>query len=171
MYSLTVSLYKLKLDSTTPKTGKEQSTRDATAVKILTIIALIYLPTTIVAVSIWILLQSQIISARFQNFFSTQFVHTDTDGNIQVSSSAWLLAALAIPLTAITVAIWWTWVRFFTEVKTPLTQQITITRIKRTDSFWSVFSKRKRQGSDLEAGRGLTPSSPQHVHFRPFPVP
>jgi hypothetical protein len=51
MYSLTVSFYKPKLHSSAPKTGQEQSTRDATAVKILTIIALIYLPTTIVAVS------------------------------------------------------------------------------------------------------------------------
>ncbi|KAH8648291.1 hypothetical protein BGZ60DRAFT_423072 [Tricladium varicosporioides] len=122
----------------------EQSTKDAAAVKILTIIALIYLPTTIVA-----------------NFFSTQFVHSDDDGNLQISSRAWMLAAFAIPLTAITVAIWWVWVRFFTEVKTSMTQEINITRINRLDSFRSVFSKRKRQNSDLEAGSNASPTSPQ----------
>jgi hypothetical protein len=72
-----------------------------------------------------------------------------------------MLAAFAIPLTAITVAIWWTWVRFFAEVEIPLTQEVTITRINRLNSFRSIFSKRKRQSSDLETGSNMFPILPQ----------
>jgi len=67
-----------------------KGTRDAAAVKVLTIIGLIYLPTTIVA-----------------TFFSTTFVHTNDNGNVQVSTQAWILAAVSIPLTLLTVALWW----------------------------------------------------------------
>jgi len=70
----------------------ERSTKDAAAVKVLTIISLVYLPTTIVA-----------------NFFSTQFIQTNQSGDMHVSANAWLLAAIAIPLTIITIAIWWLW--------------------------------------------------------------
>ncbi|KAH7323474.1 hypothetical protein BKA65DRAFT_555156 [Rhexocercosporidium sp. MPI-PUGE-AT-0058] len=71
----------------------EKSTKDAAAVKTLTVITLIYLPTSIVA-----------------NFFSTEFVQTDDQGHMAVTSNVWILAATSIPLTLITVFIWWGWV-------------------------------------------------------------
>jgi hypothetical protein len=80
-----------------------------------------------------------------------------------------MLAAFAIPLTAVTIAIWWTWVRFFTEMEIPLTQEVTITRINRKDSFRSIFSKRKRQSSDLESGSNVFPISPQPL-IGPVPM-
>jgi len=82
-----------------------------------------------------------------------------------------MLAAFAIPLTAITFAVWLTWIYFFTEAEVPLTQGVTITRINRLDSFKSVFSKRKGQISDLEAGLNATPGSPkpptEHAPVKP----
>jgi hypothetical protein len=44
-----------------------------------------------------------------QNFFSTQFVQTNEQGVMQVSRHAWLLAAIAIPLTVLTLFAWWLW--------------------------------------------------------------
>ncbi|TGO38123.1 hypothetical protein BHYA_0081g00190 [Botrytis hyacinthi] len=77
----------------------ERSTKDAAAVKILTIITLVYLPTTIVA-----------------NFFSTQFVQTTDSGHMTVTENSWILAAISVPLTAFTIILWWAWV-YLTEVK------------------------------------------------------
>ncbi|KAM3076430.1 hypothetical protein ACMFMG_007246 [Clarireedia jacksonii] len=71
----------------------EKSTKDAAAVKILTVITLIYLPTTIVA-----------------NFFSTQFVRTSDTGHMTLTGNAWILAAVSVPLTAVTIMLWWIWV-------------------------------------------------------------
>jgi len=71
----------------------EKSTKDAAAVKILTVITLIYLPTTIVA-----------------NFFSTQFVQTSASGHMTLLANSWILAAVSVPLTAVTIMLWWFWV-------------------------------------------------------------
>ncbi|PQE04902.1 cmgc cdk kinase protein [Rutstroemia sp. NJR-2017a BBW] len=71
----------------------EKSTKDAAAVKILTVITLIYLPTTIVA-----------------NFFSTQFVQTNDSGHMTILENSWILAAVSAPLTAVTIMLWWLWV-------------------------------------------------------------
>ncbi|RHZ43576.1 uncharacterized protein CDV56_100709 [Aspergillus thermomutatus] len=67
-----------------------QSARDAAAVKVLTIIGLVYLPTTIVS-----------------NFFSTEFVHLNDKGNLQISHQVWILAVVSAPLTVLTVITWW----------------------------------------------------------------
>ncbi|TVY44398.1 hypothetical protein LSUB1_G002055, partial [Lachnellula subtilissima] len=126
----------------------EKSTRDAAAVKILTVITLIYLPTTIVA-----------------NFFSTQFVQTNDSGHMTLTSNAWLLAAIAVPLTIFTVMLWWTWVHFFTQVTAAPPSPEPLQRHGRQDSFRSLLSfKRKKQPpSDIEIG----PSSSQTPPFSP----
>ncbi|KAF2796751.1 hypothetical protein K505DRAFT_189315, partial [Melanomma pulvis-pyrius CBS 109.77] len=67
-------------------TQLEKTTNDAAAVKVLTVISLVYLPVTVVT-----------------NFFSTQFVRTTDSGSLQVSTGAWILAAIAIPLTILTI--------------------------------------------------------------------
>ncbi len=76
----------------------EKSTQDAAAVKVLTILTLIYLPVTVVS-----------------NFFSTSFVSTtggsDGAGSIIVSSDWWILVAVSIPLTLITIYVWMVWTR------------------------------------------------------------
>ncbi|PQE05919.1 cmgc cdk kinase protein [Rutstroemia sp. NJR-2017a BVV2] len=80
-------------DSMHKLTTQEKSTKDAAAVKILTVITLIYLPTTIVA-----------------NFFSTQFVQTNDSGHMTLLANSWILAAVSVPLTAVTIMLWWLWV-------------------------------------------------------------
>ena len=72
----------------------ERSTQDAATVKVLTILTLIYLPTTVVS-----------------NFFSTSFVGNSSNGNITVSSDWWIFAASSVPLTVLTLYIWWVWMR------------------------------------------------------------
>ncbi|EKG19678.1 hypothetical protein MPH_03059 [Macrophomina phaseolina MS6] len=68
----------------------EKSTKDAEAMKVLTIIGLVYLPTTFVA-----------------NFFSTEFVKAGDDGNLSIAPQTWLLAVIALPLTVLTIVTWW----------------------------------------------------------------
>jgi Mg2+ and Co2+ transporter CorA len=74
----------------------EKSTQDAAAVKVLTILALVYLPITVVS-----------------NFFSTAFVNTTTSpdgsGRIIVYGDWWILPAVSIPLTLITLYVWLVW--------------------------------------------------------------
>jgi hypothetical protein len=72
----------------------ERSAQDAVTVKVLTILTLIYLPTTVVS-----------------NFFSTSFVGNSSNGNITVSSDWWIFAASSVPLTVLTLYIWWVWMR------------------------------------------------------------
>jgi hypothetical protein len=71
----------------------EKATKDAAAVKVLTILTLIYLPATVVS-----------------NFFSTSFVGTEGPSNhITVSSDWWVFVAVSVPLTAFTLYIWYIW--------------------------------------------------------------
>ncbi|TVY92063.1 hypothetical protein LAWI1_G003448, partial [Lachnellula willkommii] len=135
-------------ESTSMRELAEKSTKDAAAVKILTVITLIYLPTTIVA-----------------NFFSTQFVQTNDSGHMTLTSNAWLLAAIAVPLTIFTVMLWWTWVHFFTQVAPAHPSPELLQRHGCQDSFRSFLSlkKKKQPPSDIETG----PSSPQTPPFSP----
>ncbi|KUJ21645.1 uncharacterized protein LY89DRAFT_729158 [Mollisia scopiformis] len=71
----------------------ERSTADAAAVKILTVITLIYLPVTVVA-----------------NFFSSQLIRVDEGGAISVVSGSWWFAVISVPLTIITFIVWRWWV-------------------------------------------------------------
>ncbi|KAL8897538.1 MAG: hypothetical protein Q9207_007169 [Kuettlingeria erythrocarpa] len=69
----------------------EKSTRDAAAVKISTVITSVYLPVAV-------------------GFFSTQFIQWQSRGNgtssLVVTHEAWLLAAIAAPLTLFTLILW-----------------------------------------------------------------
>jgi hypothetical protein len=71
----------------------EKATQDAAAVKVITVITMIYLPLTVVA-----------------NFFSTQFVTQKPVGEshaIKVADNWWTLAAVGLPLKAVTFFMWW----------------------------------------------------------------
>jgi len=70
----------------------ERSTADAAAVKILTVITLIYLPMTVVA-----------------NFFSSQLIRVNDSGNISVVSASWWFAVVSVPLTIFTFLVWKWW--------------------------------------------------------------
>jgi hypothetical protein len=85
----------------------EKATQDAAAVKVLTIMTLIYLPATVVS-----------------NFFSTSFVVTESSsnggsGHISVLGDWWIFVVVTLPLTAITLYVWWTWSRIKTHGKYP----------------------------------------------------
>ncbi|KAH8749439.1 hypothetical protein BGZ57DRAFT_861392 [Hyaloscypha finlandica] len=74
----------------------EKSTKDAAAVKVITLITIVFLPTTVVA-----------------GFFSTQFVRQSEDGRTLIlTDNWWIIAAISLPLTAFTIAIWYCWIRF-----------------------------------------------------------
>ncbi|KAL2824961.1 hypothetical protein BJY01DRAFT_262813 [Aspergillus pseudoustus] len=66
---------------------------DATAVKLLTIITILFLPLTLV-----------------ENFFSTQFV-TTVGGGLQVSVYALIMVAVSLPLTGLVFLGWRFWLR------------------------------------------------------------
>lgn len=74
----------------------QKSSQDAAAVKVLTILTLIYLPATVVS-----------------NFFSTSFVKAASgdSGHIVISSDWWILVAASVPLTILTLYIWYVWMR------------------------------------------------------------
>jgi hypothetical protein len=72
----------------------EKATQDAAAVKVLTIMTMIYLPATVVS-----------------NFFSTSFVSTVGNDHIVVLSDWWIFIATSVPLTLITLYIWLVWMR------------------------------------------------------------
>ncbi|KAE9377376.1 hypothetical protein N431DRAFT_194425 [Stipitochalara longipes BDJ] len=129
----------------------ERSTKDAAAVKILTVITLIYLPTTIVA-----------------NFFSTQFVQTSSDGQMRVSNKVWLLAAISVPLTFFTILLWWSWVRFTKLEPAVDPEQPGIVTLQRAHSFRSIVSTKKKQ-KDLENGLA-SPRTPSFRHARAAPT-
>jgi hypothetical protein len=59
----------------------QKATQDAAAVKVLTILTLIYLPATVVS-----------------NFFSASFVSTNGNQNIVVLSDWWIFVASSVPL-------------------------------------------------------------------------
>ncbi|KAG9233395.1 hypothetical protein BJ875DRAFT_464248 [Amylocarpus encephaloides] len=114
----------------------ERSTKDAAAVKILTVITLIYLPTTIVA-----------------NFFSTEFVQTNPAGHMTLSKNFWLLFAIAIPLTLVTILLWWGWVHLTSG---PDLSPSPPPEYQRQFSFRIMGRKSGlEKEKDLEAGKGV----------------
>ncbi|KAH8590924.1 hypothetical protein B0O99DRAFT_633823 [Bisporella sp. PMI_857] len=116
----------------------ERSTKDAAAVKILTIIMLIYLPFTLVA-----------------NFFSTQFVATNDDGHMKLAENVWLLAAIAIPFTIFTLMLWAGWVHFTKIAPPPQNNRPTtlpaILRCRQSSWKFIVTSTKKRLPSPPKA--------------------
>ncbi|MCJ1475517.1 hypothetical protein MMC13_004180 [Lambiella insularis] len=100
-HSLKVLAEEAHAENLTMRQLTEKGTNDASTVKVLTIITLIYLPTTVVS-----------------NFFSTQFVSQKQNGEssqLVVATNAWLFAAISVPLTVLTVLIWWLWVQAYTQ--------------------------------------------------------
>jgi hypothetical protein len=92
----------------------EKATQDAAAVKVLTIMTLVYLPATVVLVSHGEA-DATTKAYQYQNFFSTQFVNqvTRVDDTVQltVTSNWWIFLAASLPLTAITLYAWWFYVQ------------------------------------------------------------
>lgn len=91
-----------------------KATQDAAAVKILTILTLIYLPSTVIMVG-----DSQrtfrSITDLQQNFFSTSFVNISTNNagssNLTVAENWWIVVAVTLPLTLLTLYVWWFYVQ------------------------------------------------------------
>ena len=85
----------------------EKGTQDAAAVKVLTILTLIYLPATVVS-----------------NFFSTSFVNLQTSpgtsNHVVVSGDWWIFVAASVPLTLFTLYTWWVWTRIKAYNRYPL---------------------------------------------------
>lgn len=81
-----------KQENAVMKSLSEKATADASAVKVITIITLVYLPTSVVT-----------------NFFSTTFVNSHPGGGgtyVTVADNWWLLVAVAVPLTLLTCVVW-----------------------------------------------------------------
>ncbi|KAF4629509.1 hypothetical protein G7Y89_g8640 [Cudoniella acicularis] len=94
--SLRILAEESREENSTMRMLTEKSTNDAAAVKVITLITIVFLPTTVVS-----------------GFFSTQFVHPSEDGHsLDVLENWWIIAAISIPLTIITFAIWYCWIRF-----------------------------------------------------------
>ncbi|KEF55188.1 uncharacterized protein A1O9_08842, partial [Exophiala aquamarina CBS 119918] len=76
----------------------EKAARDAAAVKVLTIVTLVYLPTTAVL-----------------NFCSTSFVNFTSRANgsseIALTKDWWISIVIALPLTGVTLYVWWFYVQ------------------------------------------------------------
>lgn len=73
----------------------ERSTQDAAAVKILTVITLIYLPVTVVA-----------------SIFSSQLIRFDENGRLSVVAESWWFAVVTVPLTVFTFLLWRYWLMY-----------------------------------------------------------
>jgi hypothetical protein len=137
----------------------ERSTKDAAAVKVLTVITLIYLPTTIVAVSFILILRAT-FTEFFENFFSTQFVQTNDAGIMRLSNNAWLLAAIAIPLTVLTVGLWGAWVYFMRVTPPPVDE--------RPNTFPAILRQRSSSFKSILSSRKNRQSSPKIPHTKSF---
>jgi len=136
----------------------EKSTQDAAAIKVLTIITLIYLPTTVVLVSnMKTPLLVSCLLINYQNFFSTQFVGQEQpDGGAKrlvVTSNTWLFAAISVPLTFGTVFVWWLWVQVQTRQLWPLISSIKSLLLP--TSFKSPRRRRKSLADDPGIGLEL----------------
>ncbi|KAF2692086.1 hypothetical protein K458DRAFT_9680 [Lentithecium fluviatile CBS 122367] len=74
----------------------EKNSRDSSSMRILTIITMIYLPCTIVS-----------------NFYSTQFVNVrelpSGDTKLEYTANTYIFFAISIPLTFITILVWYFW--------------------------------------------------------------
>jgi hypothetical protein len=72
---------------------------------------------------------------------------------MSLSVDTWLLAAIALPLTAVTIILWWAWV-YFTKVVVPLVPSSPeTTAIQHQNSILSFTAPRKKkQQVDEESG-------------------
>lgn len=77
---------------------------------------------------------------------------------MQVSTNAWLLAAISVPLTVATILLWWLWVHFTTVKPTISVEQPGVVTLQRQHSFRSIVSSKKKQHKgDLEIALGSLP--------------
>lgn len=95
----------------------ENGADDSSAVKVLTVIILIYLPITAVCVrttfSPFRMTRPFHSDMSDQSFFSTGFVSiqpSEQGKELVVTSNVWLFVAIAAPLTVVTVSVWYAWV-------------------------------------------------------------
>ena len=113
-------------------------------------IGLIYLPATLVLVSLKAAsLTSSPRLSLIKNFFSTEFVLPTPTGGIRISSSVWLLGAVSIPLTLVTLGAWLAW------LKSRCPAAATKKRNSRLSGgrLWASFFRKKTR-EDLENGVG-----------------
>lgn len=77
-------------------------------------------------------------------------MHTNNKGDIQVSAQVWIMAAASIPLTSLTIGLWWACVHF----APPL--QANSRQCTRKNTYYgmlrSLFSRGQSTQSDLEGG-------------------
>lgn len=85
-----------------------RSQRDAAAIKALTVVALIYLPTTVVLVSCHCTGDPSNKLTVTKNFFSTCFTNIE-QGNVVLFGRWWLFIIVGVPLTILTIAGWQLW--------------------------------------------------------------
>jgi hypothetical protein len=72
-----------------------------------------------------------------------------------LAGNAWLLAAISFPLTLVTIACWWAWVRYANVIHPTAPELTPVVKIVRYDSFRSLRSSRRRvRKSDVESGNG-----------------
>ncbi|KAE9983587.1 hypothetical protein EG328_009755 [Venturia inaequalis] len=79
-----------------------QAAEDSSAIRIITIITVIFLPATVVSVSLYLLSAPPKLTESMQSFFSTQFVHIEVD-SFRLSKSTWIYFAVTAVLTLITI--------------------------------------------------------------------
>jgi hypothetical protein len=103
-----------------------------------------------------------------KNFFSTQFVQTNSDGHMRVANNVWLLAAISVPLTIGTLMLWWGWVYFAKERIAADPKQPGNVTLQRAHSFRSIVSAKKKQ-KDLESGLAFPPQNTRSPTFRNTP--
>jgi hypothetical protein len=71
-----------------------ESKRDSTAMKTIAAVTMVFLPGTFVA-----------------SLFSTPLFHWDKNSGFGVASQIWIYWAITIPVTFLTIAVWWLWLR------------------------------------------------------------
>jgi hypothetical protein len=80
-------------------------------------------------------------------------VHTDDNGNMALAGNSWLRAAISVPLTVITIVLWWAWVRYANVINPPEPELAPVVKFVRYDSFRPLRSSRRGQrSSDIESG-------------------
>lgn len=69
-------------------------------------------------------------------------MQTSDSGHMKITENSWILAAISVPLTALTIILWWAWV-YLTEAK----KEVLVSKKSdsgRQDSFRSFISSRKK---------------------------
>lgn len=137
-----------------------QAAEDSSAIRIITIITVIFLPATVVSVSLYLLSAPPKLTESMQSFFSTQFVHIEVD-SFRLSKSTWIYFAVTAVLTLITIGSWAWLPKFIPRMATYLTET------------WHRTTKLNRRPRALETKSEDMMSSWQYgstPSFRPQPM-